>query len=133
VIGERALDVRFAQEGSLVASSLQRIGDQRGASRRPGSARSDFIDLFRSQVGLSANLFHRIVRFQRVLNKVNARSTPDWGQLAVDFGYFDQSHLLRDFLAYSGFSPADYLERVRELEMQHLRMKFNHMPLSKQV
>jgi hypothetical protein len=38
--------------------------------------------------------------------------------------------LIRDFLAFSGFSPADYLRQLKELREKGLRVKFNHLPVS---
>ena len=89
-----------------------------------------FIDLFRTEVGLNPKLFHRIQRFQRVLIKARHLPEPEWEQLALENGYFDQSHLIRDFLAFSGFSPLDYLRRLNELRDKCLHVRFNHMPLS---
>ncbi|MGH3241052.1 MAG: AraC family transcriptional regulator [Spirillospora sp.] len=34
----------------------------------------------------------------------------DWAALADDLGYFDQSHLTRDFTATVGVSPAKYAD-----------------------
>jgi AraC-like DNA-binding protein len=53
---------------------------------------------------------------------------PDWGELALDHGYFDQSHLIRDFLAFSGFTPAGYLQRLSGLRRERMHVKFNHLP-----
>jgi len=35
----------------------------------------------------------------------------DWAGLAVDLGYHDQAHLIRDFKAQVGFTPAVYAAR----------------------
>jgi AraC-like DNA-binding protein len=80
--------------------------------------------------GLNPKLFHRVRRFQRVLIQVHCLPEPAWEQLALEDGYFDQSHLIRDFLAFSGFSPADYLRRFKELHKKGLDLKFNHLPVS---
>jgi catechol 2,3-dioxygenase-like lactoylglutathione lyase family enzyme len=61
-----------------------------------------------------------------VLAAVYADRSPVWTQLALDNGYFDQSHLIRDFLTFSGLSPAEYLRRLQELHTQGLHVKFNH-------
>jgi AraC-like DNA-binding protein len=125
------------QHHSAVALALDRFAQAGGRTRTRELARQAslsqkrFIDVFRSEVGLSPKLFNRVVRFQRVLTTVHAGSAPDWTQLALDNGYFDQSHLIRDFLAFSGLSPVDYLHRLRELDMQGLHIKFNHLPLSR--
>jgi len=90
-----------------------------------------FIDVFRFEVGLKPKLFNRVQRFQRVLALVHQIPSPDWTQLAQNHGYFDQSHLIRDFLAFSGFSPADYLRRLNDLRKERLHVKFNHLPLDR--
>jgi len=102
----------------------------RQLARQAGLSEKRFIDVFSAEVGLTPKLFNRVVRFQRVLSQLDQCSAPNWTQLALNFGYFDQSHLIRDFLAFSGFSPADYLHRLRELRMQGLHVKSNHLPLS---
>jgi AraC-like DNA-binding protein len=32
----------------------------------------------------------------------------DWSSLALDLGYFDQAHFIRDFKALVGRTPGDY-------------------------
>jgi AraC-like DNA-binding protein len=100
-------------------------------AREAGVSDRRFIDVFRSEVGLNPKLFHRVQRFQRVLIQVRRLPEPEWAQLALEYGYFDQSHLIRDCLAFSGFSPADYLRRLKELHKKGLHVKFNHLPVSK--
>jgi AraC-like DNA-binding protein len=103
----------------------------RKLARETGLSDRRFIDVFRSEVGLNPKLFHRIVRFQRVIEKVHRLPEPEWEQLALGHGYFDQSHLIRDFLEFSGFSPADYLRRLKDLRDKGLHVKFNHLPVGK--
>lgn len=103
----------------------------RKLAREAGVSDRRFIDVFRSEVGLNPKLFHRVQRFQRILSKVHRFREPEWEQLALENGYFDQSHLIRDFLAFSGFSPADYLQRLKELQTKGLHVKLNHLPVSK--
>jgi AraC-like DNA-binding protein len=102
----------------------------RKLAREAGLSDRRFINVFRSEVGLNPKLFHRVQRFQRVLIRVHRLPEPEWGQLALEVGYFDQSHLIRDFLAFSGFSPADYLRRLKELYNKRLHVKSNHLPVS---
>lgn len=90
-----------------------------------------FIDVFRSEVGLNPKLFNRIERFQRVLRKAHHSSDPKWEQLALEHGYFDQSHLIRDFLEFSGLSPGDYRRRLKSLHEKGLYVKCNHLPVAR--
>ena len=89
-----------------------------------------FIDVFRFEVGMNPKLFNRVQRFQRVLALAHRIARPNWSQIALDHGYFDQSHLIRDFIAFSGFSPADYVRRLNDLRKQGSHIKFNHLPLA---
>jgi AraC-like DNA-binding protein len=50
-------------------------------------------------------------RFQKARDLVRTVATPDWSRVAATVGYYDQSHLIRDFQALSGLSPADYFRR----------------------
>src|SRR4029077_5290403 len=81
-------------------------------AREVGLSNRQFIDVFNLEVGVKPKLFARIQRFQRVLQQVHRIPLVDWAELALKQGYFDQSHLIRDFVAFSGISPADYLRRL---------------------
>jgi AraC-like DNA-binding protein len=106
-------------------------GVVRRLARHAGLSDRRFIDVFRFEAGLKPKLFNRVRRFQRVLALAHRIPAPNWAEIAVDQGYFDQSHLIRDFLAFSGFSPANYLRRLHELRQQGLHVKFNHLPLAR--
>ena len=100
-------------------------------ARDVGLSNRRFIDVFNFEVGVKPKLFVRIRRFQRVLQQVNQLPSVDWAQLALEQGYFDQSHLIRDFVAFSGISPADYLRRLHDLRNDGTHpIKFNHLPLA---
>lgn len=58
--------------------------------------------------GLSPKLLARIVRFQRVF--AAWRDDPaSLSRVALECGYFDQSHLVRDFRDFAGAPPAGFL------------------------
>jgi AraC-like DNA-binding protein len=87
-----------------------------------------FIDGFRREVGLTPKGFGRITRFQRALGELRRSEHPDWAELAVTCGYFDQSHLIRDFATFAGVSPADFHRREYALRERHTYLKPNHLP-----
>ncbi|MFZ0591494.1 MAG: helix-turn-helix domain-containing protein [Bryobacteraceae bacterium] len=78
-------------------------------TERTGFSSRRFIELFHSQVGLTPKAFCRVRRFQRVLCTVHRRQQVDWAQVALACGFYDQAHLIHDFRAFSGFTPAAYL------------------------
>jgi AraC-like DNA-binding protein len=94
----------------------------RDIARRVGLSQRRFIQLFTAEVGLTPKLYGRVRRFQRAREFVRKAAEPDWAAVAVDCGFFDQSHLIRDFEEFSGLSPVAYLNQ----RSQHVLL--NHVP-----
>jgi len=95
----RALRALDASDGAL---RIEELATQLGVSRQHMAAR------FREQVGLSPKLYARICRFRRATAALKASPAPDWAQLALDCGYFDQSHLIHDFQEFAGSAPETF-------------------------
>jgi AraC-like DNA-binding protein len=90
-----------ALDGSGGALRVEQLAAELGVSRQHLAAQ------FRQHVGLSPKLFARICRFRQAtaaLKTVPAGS-PDWAQLALECGYFDQSHLIHDFQELAATTP----------------------------
>ncbi|MDH8702511.1 AraC-like DNA-binding protein [Dysgonomonadaceae bacterium PH5-43] len=68
-----------------------------------------FQRIFSEHVGSNPKEFSRTVRFQRALHKLETYPQIPFTTLAYDCGYFDQSHLIKDFKALSGYTPSEYL------------------------
>jgi AraC-like DNA-binding protein len=101
----------------------------RDAARRIGLSRRRFIELFKTEVGMTPKMFYRVQRFQRARARALRPAAPDWAELAAECGYFDQSHMIRDFLLFSGLSPTDYFRQHTSLVSQGVHIKNNHLPL----
>jgi AraC-like DNA-binding protein len=108
----------FAMVGNRV--SIREISRELGFSQRR------FIQIFNSFVGLNPKVFYRIQRFQRARVLAERRPISNWAELAVTCGYFDQSHLIKDFKEFSGSTP-----RIYSVQQEHkdARFKDNHVPL----
>ena len=98
----------------------------RDVSRELGYAQRRFIQMFNSNVGLTPKMFCRIRRFQQARLLAEKLETPDWAELAVACGYFDQSHLIKDFQEFSGSTPRTYSVQQHHKDA---RLKDNHVPL----
>ena len=62
---------------------------------------------FKEHTGFTAKTFSRIVRFNSLMQRqLNTQSSLT--QIALEFGYYDQSHFINDFRAFSGYSPRTY-------------------------
>lgn len=60
---------------------------------------------FLRSVGLGPKSWQRIARINSVIDTARRDPAPDWAALASDFGFSDQSHLVREFVAFTGMSP----------------------------
>ncbi len=94
--------VRFALDTFGHADSGLAVRD---VARGAGLSQRRFIQLFTREVGISPKLFCRVRRFRQALETVRKAAAPDWGRVAVDCGYYDQSHLIHEFRSFSSLSP----------------------------
>ena len=78
-------------------------------ARELGVSRQHLAAQFRTRVGLSPKLYARICRFRRATDALKAAPAPDWARLALECGYFDQSHLIHDFQEFAGSAPERFL------------------------
>ena len=117
---EEALFSRLCQgveQHYAVSTALEMFGRHQAGSRVRetaqylGLSQRRFIQVFKAEVGLTPKLFSRILRFQLTRTFIQQNPSVNWAELAVDLGYFDQSHFIREFLEFSGLSPTDYLNR----------------------
>ncbi|MCW3844586.1 helix-turn-helix domain-containing protein [Micromonospora yasonensis] len=98
--------------GSGGAVGIGALADEVGWSRR------HLATVFRREFGLPPKTVGRLVRFQRAYTTVNpelAGPPPEggtvdrdvgWAELAARCGYYDQSHLIREFREFAGVTPA---------------------------
>jgi AraC-like DNA-binding protein len=90
-------------------------------TERIGFSPRRFIELFAAEVGLTPKLYCRVQRFQRVLATIEDEREIDWSEVALDCGYYDQSHFIHDFRGFAGINPTAYT-RVRGPERNHIPM-----------
>ncbi len=73
-----------------------------------GLSARQFERRFDESVGISPKSLATVLRFRNVLRALELRS-PNWTHVAASHGYFDQSHLIRDFRRYTGTTPQKFL------------------------
>jgi AraC-like DNA-binding protein len=59
-------------------------------------------------VGLTPKRYARVLRFNALLPRLVRVGPIDWAEVAVEGGYFDQSHLIHEFKRLAGVTPAIY-------------------------
>jgi AraC-like DNA-binding protein len=98
-----------------VAGAVARLWQSAGAvpipelGRDSGASPRNLGRLFHEWVGMSPKRFARVVRFQRLLERVGTARHIDWSGMAAELGYFDQAHLIQDFSQFAGASPEQFV------------------------
>jgi AraC-like DNA-binding protein len=67
---------------------------------------------FARYVGVSPKWVINRYRLQEAIGRVDAGETLDWTRLALDLGYFDHAHFIRDFRTIIGCTPLEYAKRA---------------------
>lgn len=100
--------VRYALRQFGADPGMARIGEVAEAA---GLSQRRFGERFREEVGVSPKRYCRLLRFQQAVGQAHGTARPDWSQVALDCGYFDQAHFIHDFQAFSGLTPGSYEQR----------------------
>ncbi|HEY5935007.1 MAG TPA: AraC family transcriptional regulator [Kofleriaceae bacterium] len=107
-----------------VAHALGRFDascDVRSVVDEVGYSHHRFITLFREAVGLTPKRYCRVLRFHRAVERLGTEPAVPWSELALEAGYSDQAHFVREFHALSGVTPTTF----RKLAPRHA----HHVPV----
>ena len=115
-IMDRALLARLGPSGpDPIAAAAGRLRLTHGATplrdleAASGLSARQFRRAFKTQVGTSPKLYGRILRLNAALDAKRADPRLSWTEVAHQFGWFDQAHLDKDFIALTGASPTGFL------------------------
>jgi AraC-like DNA-binding protein len=111
IVGARAVDSYRATDA--IEWAVERIERSAGAvpmrtlARELGYSQKHVIQLFRDQVGVPPKLLARIIRFDRLVQHLRSGRAGSWADLALEVGYYDQAHLVRDVRQFTGLKPTN--------------------------
>lgn len=83
------------------------------AAARIGLGKRALQRLFRRYVGVGPKWVILRARIHDATDRLAGGGAVNWAELALDLGYFDQAHFVRDFKALVGVAPATYAKRAR--------------------
>jgi len=105
---------RFARDSQV--STVREVAKSTGWSERR------FSQVFREQVGFPPKVWCRIQRFQRAVRQLHAGVDLPWAELALECGFYDQSHFANEFRAFSGIDATTY-SALRTQFTNHIRVQ----------
>ncbi len=106
------------ERAALIPASLALL--RRGDLSIPALARKLAISerqlerIYQLQVGMTPNQYARLTRIERARIRLKQMGEQTTTNLAVDLGFYDQSHFIREFSAVVGMTPYAYLQRSRK-------------------
>jgi len=80
-----------------------------------GYSQKHLIKIFKDHVGITPKAFVKVSRFQNIILEIEKSHDLHWSTLALDAGYYDQSHFIHDFRHFSGFTPAQYYDLKKDM------------------
>ncbi|KAA6457187.1 AraC family transcriptional regulator [Acidobacteria bacterium AB60] len=75
---------------------------------------------FTREVGIPPKLYARIARFESALESKALSADESWTDITNRLGYFDQTHLIKDFKEFSGEIPTSLLAQLESSYRAHL-------------
>jgi AraC-like DNA-binding protein len=100
-------DLLWAWQRLVESHGVVRVGELADAL---GWSRKRLVARFREEIGLPPKAVARVLRFERARALATGAERPDWARIAVDCGYYDQSHLINDFRAFTGRTPGTFFQ-----------------------
>jgi AraC-like DNA-binding protein len=85
-----------------------------------GIGNRQFDRVFGERFGMRPKLYARMVRFQSALDCKARSSTKSWTDVAHEFGYHDQMHMIHDFEEFTGQTPTETLGLVEMFFRQQI-------------
>lgn len=67
-----------------------------------------FMRKFNERIGINPKSYARIIRFNHAFNIKNLYPERDWLTIAVDCGYCDYQHMVKDYKSFTGLTPNEF-------------------------
>ena len=89
-----------------------------------GWSRKHLANRVREVTGVGPRSFRRLLRFQGLTKSLAKSGRVDWAVSAVEHGYCDQSHMIREFREFAGMTPSTFLERLLKVNRPGYEFEF---------
>jgi AraC-like DNA-binding protein len=105
--------------------SIRELSDQVGISQNHLGTQ------FKRFVGIPPKEVARFYRFAHVLRLIDRAESVDLTEITHQSRFFDQSHFNKDFVAFTGHTPTEYVQLRRRVETEnpeHARV-YRNLPI----
>jgi AraC-like DNA-binding protein len=128
LLGDRLWDrlSRNQQEDRIIEHSVHTMTAQltglqiRDLHSDYAISRRQYQRRFQQHMGVSPETYMRILKFQRSLQAINCRSFSKLSDIGYDLGFADQSHFIREFKLFSGYTPKDFLQQQKPVPVDSM-------------
>ena len=83
-----------------------------------GYSRQYLLRTFKTYTGVGIKSYSLHTRFQESLSMISSNLYGDMSRIAVECGFFDQSHFTKAFKKFADFSPTDYAAIMRTADYE---------------
>lgn len=121
------------QEDRLIQEACRSIQKSKGTCQinslamQLGLGRRTLERRFINHIGVSPKKFARIVRLRHAILERPTYSS--WVEVAQELGYFDQSHMIHDFVELYGYSPENLYPQINTSSTIHFSGLLNLCPM----
>ena len=133
----RLIANQVSSNQKLVQASLDFITKNRGAvtikqlTQHIGYSERHIERAFRECIGITPKRFSNIVKVHAFLKTVVYKSKQNnITRFCYEAGYFDQSHLIRQFKIHTGITPTGYLNDTTKLAINFMEFNSANLPMS---
>ncbi len=121
-----ALDQWFAeryqkdQEGFIMemAQEVSYTYDLRSIMEVTGYSYSTLERYFKKEAGLTPKGFQTLSRFKRAIRELYSTRNTDWLYFVSKYGYYDQSHFIKEMKRFTGKTPSQLLQTPSFVEVR---------------
>jgi AraC-like DNA-binding protein len=111
LVREEAAAHRAASHAARIIAASGGRARLRDVAEAIGVGERRLQQLFHAHVGLPPRAWSRLARLHSCLRQLRGEASPAWAAVALDSGFYDQSHLVNEFKALCGLTPTEFLSR----------------------
>jgi AraC-like DNA-binding protein len=112
------LKTNSKNEDSFLKDIINQINENKGLkflykiSNNSGSEYKKIQRSFNTHIGISPKMFSRMLRFDNICHQALNQKNADRFTIIATYNLSDQSHLIKEFHSFSGFSPAEFIKSI---------------------